>query len=68
MAEELELGELWDDYGIVGDVVVSIFMSFSFFSFPLFCVIVPLQAITHDGDPRLYHSSQTAPSLFQAPT
>ena len=28
MTEELELGQLWDNYGIVGDVVVSISMFF----------------------------------------
>ena len=27
MTEELQLGQLWDNYGIVGDVVVSIFLS-----------------------------------------
>jgi len=26
LVEELELGNLWDQYGLVGDIVVSIFL------------------------------------------
>ncbi len=30
IVEELELGVLWDEYGLIGDIVVRIFVSFRF--------------------------------------
>jgi hypothetical protein len=46
LVEELELGVLWDEYGLVGDVVVNQFLFLPFlFLFPLFVFVgapVPL--------------------------
>jgi hypothetical protein len=62
LVEEFELGVLWDQYGLVGDVVVSNFLAsrfsqdllFIFFIYSHLQIISPGQTFTSSSHPTFY--------------
>ena len=58
---ELELGVLWDEYGLIGDAVVNLFLVFFFsFSFLLPALVIAISTTNH-GD---MHSSPDEHLIF----
>jgi hypothetical protein len=49
IVEELELGVLWDEYGLVGDIVVRFFVPFPFF------VLLSGRLVAEGKDSSLLH-------------